>query len=295
MARLLTRACSNRNLPGVSNFLSGHAAGRNMGLLQNILGQKMHLSWVEDANGDREINPGWYLAIEFNYKTPRQKTPAKIEAETKDWLADLATMFEGIPAQSRFLSGPLGLFAITNDCAWSETYTELSMFAQKPILQAHVAAARAHNYYLMRRISGKFSPSSLVKYQFFHPATLEDALGPKRQLRRNLELTRIDADRRMICQEFIPRNHIHICLHQNAGGQILCTGDKHPVHYPPQYFKGTAYDIRDKRVFVIDPRYALLKEKETINAGETKHPERHQEVIRRLEAWLAQHAEGGSG
>jgi hypothetical protein len=266
-----------------------------MGLSQNILSQKMHLSWVEDAKGDREIKPGWYLAIEFNYKTPRPKAAARIEAETKAWLADLATMFADIPAQSRFLSGPLGLFALTNDYAWPETYTELAMFAQKPILQAHVTAARAHNYYLMRRISGKFRISSPVKYHFFHPATLEDALGPERQLRRNLELTRIDADRRMICQEFVPRNHIRIRLHEDAGGKILCTGDKHPVHYPPEYFNATAYEIRGKRVFVIDPRYALLKEKETINAGETKHPERHQEVIRRLEAWLAQHAEKGDG
>jgi hypothetical protein len=266
-----------------------------MGLLQNILGQKMHLSWVEDAKGGREIKPGWYLAIEFNYKIPPRKAATKIEAETKAWLADLATMFEDIPAQSRYLSGPLGLFALTDDYAWPETYTELSMFAQRPILQAHVTAARAHNYYLMRRTSGKFRPSSPVKYHFFYPATLEDALGPKRQTRRNLELTRIDADCRMICQEFIPRNHIRICLHQDAGGQILCTGDKHPVHYPPEYFKGIACDIGGKRIFVIDPRYALLKEKEAINAGETRYPERHQEVIRKLEAWLAQHAEKRDG
>ena len=190
-----------------------------MGLLQNILGQKMHLSWVEDGKGGREIKPGWYLAIEFNYKNPPRKTRAEIEAETEAWLVELATMFEGIPAQSRYLSGPLGLFALTNDYPWPETYTELSMFAQKPILQAHVTAARAHNYYLMRRISGKFRPSSPMKYHFFHPATLEDAFGPKRQPRRNLELTRIDADGRMICQEFIPRNHIRICLHQDAGGR----------------------------------------------------------------------------
>lgn len=279
----------------VGNSLSGRAVGRNMGLLQNILGQKMHLSWVEDAKGGREIKPGWYLAIEFNYKIPPRKAATKIEAETKAWLADLATMFEDIPAQSRYLSGPLGLFALTDDYAWPESYTELSMFAQRPILQAHVTAARAHNYYLMRRTSGKFRPSSPVKYHFFYPATLEDALGPKRQTRRNLELTRIDADCRMICQEFIPRNHIRICLHQDAGGQILCTGDKHPVHYPPEYFKGIACDIGGKRIFVIDPRYALLKEKEAINAGETRYPERHQEVIRKLEAWLAQHAEKGDG
>jgi hypothetical protein len=37
-----------------------------MGLLENILSQKMHLSWVEDAKGGREIKPAWYLAIEFN-------------------------------------------------------------------------------------------------------------------------------------------------------------------------------------------------------------------------------------
>jgi hypothetical protein len=99
----------------------------------------------------------------------------------------------------------------------------------------------------------------------------------------------------MICQEFIPRNHIRICLHQDAGGQILCTGDKHPVLYPPEYFKGIAHDIRGKRMFVLDPRCALLKEKEVIKAGVTKHPERHQEVIRKLEAWLAQRAEEKDG
>ena len=176
-----------------------------MGLLQNILGQKMHLSWVDDGNGGREIKPGWYLAIEF-YKNPLRKTPVQIEKETKAWLVELATMFESIPAQSRFLSGPLGLSALINEYLWPETYTEISMFAQKPILQAHVAAARAHNYYLMRRISGKFRPGSPMKYHFFHPATLEDAFGPKRQPRRNLELTRIDANRSMICQAFIPRN-----------------------------------------------------------------------------------------
>ena len=263
-----------------------------MGLLQNILGQKMHLSWVDDGNGGREIKPGWYLAIEF-YKNPLRKTPAQIEKETKAWLVELATMFESIPAQSRFLSGPLGLSALINEYLWPETYTEISMFAQKPILQAHVAAARAHNYYLMRRISGKFRPGSPMKYHFFHPATLEDAFGPKRQPRRNLELTRIDANRSMICQAFVPRNHIRICLHQDAGGQLLCTGDKHPVHYPPEYFKGIACEIRGKRFFVIDPRYALLKEKEAIKAGMTRHPERHQEAIRRLEARLARQAEEG--
>jgi hypothetical protein len=204
-------------------------------------------------------------------------------------------MFESIPAQSRFLSGPLGLFALTNEYPWLETYTELSMFAQRPILQAHVTAARAHNYFLMRRNSGKFRPSSPMKYHFFHPATLDDALGPKRQPRRNLELTRIDADDQMICQEFIPRNHIRLCLHQDAGGQILCTGDKHPVHYPTDYFRGIACEIAGKRMFVIDPRYALLKERETVQAGVTKHPQRHQETIRRLEARLAQHAAEGKG
>ena len=163
-----------------------------MGLLQNILGQKIHLSWVEDIKGGREIKPGWYLAIEFNYRSAARKTPAEIEKATKAWLLELATMFENIPAQSRFLSGPLGLAVLTNNYPWPETYTELSMFAQKPILQAHVTAARTHNYYLMRRVSGKFRPSSPLKYHFFHPATLEEALGPKRQPRRNLELTRID-------------------------------------------------------------------------------------------------------
>jgi hypothetical protein len=48
-------------------------------------------------------------------------------------------------------------------------------------------------------------------------------------------------------------------------------------------------------MFVLDPRCALLKEKEVIKAGVTKHPERHQEVIRKLEAWLAQRAEEKDG
>jgi hypothetical protein len=148
--------------------------------LQNIVGQQMHLSWVDDGSGGREIKPGWYLAMEVNYKNPPRKTRAEFEAETKTWLIELATMFEGIPAQSRFLSGPLGQAVLTNDYPWLETYTEISLFAQKPILEAYVTAARPHNYYLMRRISAKLSPSSPMKYHLFHPATLEDALGPKR-------------------------------------------------------------------------------------------------------------------
>ena len=148
-----------------------------MGLLQNILAQKMHLSWVEDEKGGREIKPGWYLAMEFNYRSPPRKTRAEIKEETEAWLVELAAMFESIPAQSRYLSGPLGLFALTNDYPWPETYTELSMFAQKPILQAHVAAARAHNYYLMRRISGKFAP------QQPHEISLLPSGNPRRRFR----------------------------------------------------------------------------------------------------------------
>jgi hypothetical protein len=263
-----------------------------MGLSQNILAQHMHLNWVEDEKRAREIKPGWYLAMEFNYRSPPQKTRVEIKEETETWLVELAVMFENIPAQSRYLSGPLGLCALTHDYPWPETYTELSMFAHRPILQAHVVAARAHDYYLMRRISAKFRISSPVKYHFFHPATLDDALGPKRQPRRNLELTRIDADAGMICQEFVPRNHIRIRLHQAVKDQLVCTGDKHPVQYPPAYFKGIACQIRGKQMFVIDPRYALLTENEAIKAGVTRHPERHQEIIRRLEFWLAQHPEG---
>ena len=41
-------------------------------------------------------------------------------------------------------------------------------------------------------------------------------------------------------------------------------------------------------MFVIDPRYALLKEKEALKAGVTRYPERHLETIRKLELWLAQ-------
>jgi hypothetical protein len=47
--------------------------------------------------------------------------------------------------------------------------------------------------------------------------------------------------------------------------------------------------------FILAPRCALLKEKEVIKAGMTRHPERHQEVIRKLEARLAQHAEERDG
>jgi hypothetical protein len=263
-----------------------------MGLLQNVLAQQMHLSWIENGKGGREIKPGWYLAMEFNYKAPPQKTRAEIKEETENWLAELAIMFETIPAQSRYLSGPLGLFALTNDYPWPETYTEISLFAQAPILQAFVTAARARNFYLMRRISAKFSVKSPMKYHFFHPATLEDALGPKQQRRRNLELTRIDADGNLICREFVPRNHIRICLHKDCEGAMVCTGDKHRTRFPLEYFKGIACEIGGKRMFVIDPRFALLKEKEAIKAGLTRHPERHEEIIRRLEVWLAQHTEG---
>jgi hypothetical protein len=263
-----------------------------MGLLQRIITQQMLLSWAEGERKSREIKPGWYLAIEFNYGSPVQKTRAEIKTETETWLVELATMFENIPAQSRYLSGPLGLWALTREYPWQETYTELSMFAQKPILEAHVSAARACNYHLMRRVSAKLRISSSLKYHFFHPATLEEALGPKRQPRRNLELTRIDPAAGMICLDFVPRNHIRIRLHEDARGKIICTGDKHHVHYPPEYFNGIACAISGKRMFAIDPRYTLLKEKEAIKAGMTKHPERHQELIRKLEIWLAQHSEG---
>ncbi|MGA9452895.1 MAG: hypothetical protein WBW41_16310, partial [Verrucomicrobiia bacterium] len=108
-----------------------------------------------------------------------------------------------------------------------------------------------------------------------------------RQPRRNLELTRIDPAARMVCQEFIPRNHIRICLHKDVDGRIECTGDKHPTHQPLEYFNGAPCDVGGKRMFVIDPRYALFREKETVERGMTRHPERHQEIIKRLEIFLA--------
>ncbi len=260
-----------------------------MGLLENVLAKQMHLSWVDDGKGPREIKPGWYLAVEFNYNSPPQKTSAEIKEDTESWLVELAALFESVPAQSRYLSGPLGVFALADDWPWLETYTEISIFAQKPILQALVTAGRSRHYHLMRRISGKFSIKSQVKYHFFHPATIEDALGPRRQPRRNLELTRIDPAGNMICQEFIPRNHIRLCLHNNSGDHITCTGDKQPIHYPREYFRGIARSIGGKRMFVIDPRYMLLKEKEAIKTGATRHPERHQEITKSLEKFLAQH------
>jgi hypothetical protein len=45
-------------------------------------------------------------------------------------------------------------------------------------------------------------------------------------------------------------------------------------------------------MFVIDPRYALLRERETVESGLTRHPERHQEIIRRLEIFLAKQPRG---
>ena len=183
------------------------------------------------------------------------------------------------------------MFALTRDYPWPETCTELAMFAQRPVLEAHVLAARAHNFHLMRRISAKLRVGSPIKYHFFHPATLDDALGPRRQRRRNLELTRVDPDSGMICQEFTPRNHIKLHLHESSEGKIVCTGDKQPIRYPPEYFRGVARELGGKRLFVMDPRYLLLKERETTRAGITRHPERHQESIRRLEIWLTNHAE----
>jgi hypothetical protein len=258
-----------------------------MGLIDHILANHLHLNLIADGKGGTEIKPGWYLAVEFDYGAPTRKSRAELKLETVAWLVELATMFGDIPAQSRYLSGPLGVFALTDDYPWQETYTELSMFAEKAVLEAHLTAARTHHYYLMRRVSAKRSVTSPMKYHFFHPATLQDALGPKRQPRRNLELTRIDPAAKMICQEFIPRNHIHICLHKDMEGHIECTGDKHPIHFPPEFFSGVAREVGGKRMFFIDPRYALLKERETVTSGITKHPERHQEIIRRLEIFLA--------
>jgi len=258
-----------------------------MGLLDHILANQLHLSLISDGKGGTQIEPGWYLAVEFDYNAPTRKSRAELKEETSAWLVELAAMFAGIPAQSRYLSGPLGVFVLTDDYPWQEAYSELSMFAQKPVLEAHVNAAKAHNYYLMRRISAKRSAKSPMKYHFFHPATIQDAMGSQRQPRRNLELTRIDPAAKMICQEFVPRNHIRICLHKDVGDHIECTGDKHAIHYPLGCFNGVACDVGSKRLFVIDPRYALLKERETVESGITKHPERHQEIIRRLEIFLS--------
>ena len=264
-----------------------------MGLLDHILANQLYLKLVEAGKRGPEIAPGWYLAVEFDYNAPTRKSRAELRQETVAWLVELAGMFEDIPAQSRYLSGPLGVFTLTNDYPWQETYTELSMFAEKAVLEAHVTAAKAHNFYLMRRVSAKLSVRSPVKYHFFHPATLEDALGPKRQPRRNLELTRIDPAAKMVCQEFMPRNLIRICLHKEVGGYIECTGDKHPTRHPLGCFNGVACDVGDKRMFVIDPRYALLRERETVESGTTRHPERHREIIKRLEIFLASQP-GGS-
>ena len=258
-----------------------------MGLLGYILAKQLRLNLVGDGKGGTAIEPGWYLAVEFDYNAPTPKSPAELKEEAVAWLGELAGMFEAVPSQSRYLSGPLGVFALTGDYPWQETYTELAMFAQRPLLEAHVTAARAHNFCLMRRISAKRSVWSPMKYHFFHPATIEDALGSKRQPRRNLELTRIDPAAKMICQEFLPRNHIRICLHKEIGGHIECTGDKRPIHYPLGSFNGVACEVGGKRMFVVDPRYALLKERLTIESGMTKHPQRHEELIRRLEAHLA--------
>jgi len=103
------------------------------------------------GRGGQEIEPRWYLAVEFDYNAPTRKSRAELREEAVAWLVELAGMFEDIPAQSRYLSGPLGVFTLTNDYPWQETYAELSMFAQKAVLEAHVTAARAHNFYLMRR------------------------------------------------------------------------------------------------------------------------------------------------
>jgi hypothetical protein len=48
-----------------------------------------------------------------------------------------------------------------------------------------------------------------------------------------------------------------------------------------------ACDVGGKRMFVIDPRYALLREREAVESGITRHPEKHQEIIKRLEIFLA--------
>ncbi|MGA9451578.1 MAG: hypothetical protein WBW41_09600, partial [Verrucomicrobiia bacterium] len=144
-----------------------------MGLLDHILANQLHLKLIDDGKGSPEIEPGWYLAVEFDYNAPTRKSRVELKEETVAWLVELAAMFEDIPAQSRYLSGPLGVFALTNDYPWQETYTELSMFAQIAVLEAHVTAAKAHNFYLMRRVSAKLSVKSPIKYHFFHPATIE--------------------------------------------------------------------------------------------------------------------------
>ena len=54
-----------------------------------------------------------------------------------------------------------------------------------------------------------------------------------------------------------------------------------------------APELQAKAAEVFPRARAMLGK--AIKAGVTKHPERHQETIRRLETWLAQHAEGADG
>src|SRR5260370_35227918 len=98
-----------------------------MGLLENVLAKQMHLSWVDDGKGPREIKPGWYLAVEFNYNSPPQKTSAEIKEETESWLVEVAALFERVPAQSRYLSGPLGGFARADVLPRIETAPEIAI------------------------------------------------------------------------------------------------------------------------------------------------------------------------
>jgi len=232
----------------------------------------------EEVSGRKTLKPALYLAIEFDYKSRPVPNAEKVRRENESWLVQLTNeIWEGLPSQSRFISGAVGASILTGK-DYSDTNTDVAFLHQKEVLSAHVKAAEKHNFYLMERVSGKLSKNSPFKLHFFHPTSIE-------KLGRNLELTRIDPEAGIICQEFNQRNHIKIYLHNQKDNSLVCTEDKPPIYYPLEYFRGVQTIISDTPVYVIDPRYTYLKLNDIMMRKE-KNYQKHESKLRRIKDFL---------
>ena len=95
----------------------------------------MSLNWIEPSgNEPRRLNEEWYLAMESDYKTQKDHGS---QLNTENWLEMLSDLWKELPIQSRYLSGALGIAALTGQYSRAYTNTDIAMLAQLPILEAH--------------------------------------------------------------------------------------------------------------------------------------------------------------
>ncbi|MEK6856011.1 MAG: hypothetical protein AABX66_02515 [Nanoarchaeota archaeon] len=256
-----------------------------MGLVRYCISRLfLPLSFIE---GKRILKPEWYAAVEIGYNNHSLQNNSQTQTELKKWVRELSILFKELPLQNRLLCGGLGVATLTDDFTQSQVWTHLATSGDKRILERQIEIAREKDYHLMRRISGKATKGSPVKYHLFRPITLEEALGENSQARRNIEFTKIDLKTNTLSQKFTPENHIRLHIHiPSSPGKIKSLSDwKHPIEYSESDFTCTIKDLEGTPICVMNPKYLLKREQHLLETGESTHP-RHKENVERLKKYL---------